>query len=68
MLIIPPSLVKDLLLLLLSLSRVLDGTEFDEDLVSKAVRVVGGGTAAPMTVVNLPLGSRGSTGADSPSV
>jgi hypothetical protein len=63
MLLIPPSISKHLLLLLLSLSRVIDGTESGEDLVSEAMWVVGGDTATPVTVMNLLLGS--SAGADS---
>jgi hypothetical protein len=61
-----PSLIKHLILLLLSLSRVLDGTESGEDFVSEAVWVVGGDTAAPVVVMNLLLGS--GAGADSASV
>ena len=62
-----PSLIKHLLLFLLSLSRVLDGTESGEDFVSEAVRVVGGGTAAPVVRVKWQQGST-DTGTDSASV
>jgi hypothetical protein len=58
MLLTPPSPIKQLLLLLLSLSRVLNSTESSEDLVSEAVWVVVGDTVAPVTVVDNLLGSR----------
>jgi hypothetical protein len=57
MLLSPPSLIKHHPLLFLSLSRVLDGTESDEGLVSEAVRVVGGDAAAPVAGMGLLLGS-----------
>jgi hypothetical protein len=50
-----PSISKELLLLLLSLSRVFDGTESGEDLTSKAVRVVGGDAATPVVAADLLL-------------
>jgi hypothetical protein len=59
-------MIKQLLLLLLSLSRILNGTESDEDLVSEAVRVVGGDTATPVVAVDLLL--RSSAGAYSAPV
>jgi hypothetical protein len=54
--------MKRSLFRLLSLYRVLDGTESDEDLVSEAVWVVKGDTATPVVVANMLLGS--SAGAD----
>jgi hypothetical protein len=67
MLIIPASLSKQFLLLPLSRSRVLEGTESGEDLVSEAVRVVGGDTAAPVVRVKWQQGST-DTSTDSASV
>jgi hypothetical protein len=48
MLLIPPPPIKNLLLLLLSLSRVLDGTESGDNILFKSVRVVGGDTVTPV--------------------
>jgi hypothetical protein len=59
-------MIKHLLLRLLSLSRVLDGTESGEGPVREAVWVVGGNTKAPVIAVDLLLGS--SAGADTASV
>jgi hypothetical protein len=49
---------KHLLLLLLPLSRILDGTESGENLVSEAVRVVVGDTVAPVAGMDLLLEGR----------
>jgi hypothetical protein len=63
MLLSPPSLIKHPLLRLLSLSRVLNGTESGEGLLNKAVWVVGCDMTTPVVVMDLVLGS--SAGADS---
>jgi hypothetical protein len=67
MLLIPPSLSKYPLLLLISLSRVLDSTDSGEGLVSEAVWVVVGDTAAPVVGCDLLLGSTAAA-ADSASI
>jgi hypothetical protein len=46
-------MIKQLLLLLLSLSRVLNCTESGEDFVSESVWIVGGDAATPVVAVDL---------------
>jgi hypothetical protein len=62
-----PSIIKHLLLRLLSLYRVLNGTESDEGLGSEAVRVVSGDMPTPVVAADLLLGNSASAGADSAS-